>query len=273
MLSKNQIKFVNSLKQKKNRTEHNLFIAEGIKIVPELLLSKIKVKQIFASSDFLNITNIDKDIECIEVKLNELERLSALITPNEVLAVCEIPEYELNNVDFNDKLTLVLDNIQDPGNLGTIIRIADWFGIENIICSNETADAFNPKVVQATMGSIARIKVHYIGLAEFFENYQKSYSNKSAGRKPEGIHIYGALIDGENIYNSPLASNGFIIIGNESKGISNDIISYVTDKISIPSFSHSKSADGKAESLNAAIAASIICSEFRRGRSLNTNAY
>ena len=265
MLSKNQLKFVNSLKQKKFRAEHNLFIAEGTKIVSELLESKIKVEQLYASPDFFASfrerrgmkTKIDKAIECIEVKENELERLSGQITPNEVLAVCEIPRYELKKEDLNDKLTLVLDNIKDPGNLGTIIRIADWFGIDTIICSNETVDAFNPKVVQATMGSIARIKLHYIDLNEFFEELKIDKENAK-------LPIYGALLEGSSIYAKQLTANGIIIIGNESKGISDIIVPYITDRISIPSFSHIKPETGEAESLNAAIATSIICSEFRR---------
>ena len=254
MLSKNQLKFVNSLKQKKFREEHNLFIAEGTKIVLELLQSKIIVKQLFATADFFNKVKIDKNIESIEVKLNELERISTQTSPNEVLAVCEIPEYKLNHGELNDKLTLVLDNIKDPGNLGTIIRIADWFGIESIICSNETVDAFNPKVIQATMGSVSRIKLIYTDLVEFLK-FQHTKSQ---------IRSFGALLSGENIYTKQLPSSGFIIIGNESKGISEQLIPYITDKISIPSFSHFKSVEGEAESLNAAIATSIICSEFRR---------
>ncbi len=265
MLSKNQLKFVNSLKQKKFRTEHNLFIAEGTKIVSELLLSRIKVKQLFATINFLSRieegveqrTKIDKDIECFEIKNDELERLSAQITPNEVLAVCEIPKYVLNNEALNDKLTLVLDTIKDPGNLGTIIRIADWFGIDTIICSKETVDAYNPKVVQATMGSIARIKLHYVDLVDFFEELKIDKTNVK-------LPIYGALIEGSSVYSQKLTANGFIIIGNESKGISNELVPYITDKISIPSFSHFKSIGGEVESLNAAIATSIICSEFRR---------
>ncbi len=259
MLSKNQLKFVNSLKQKKFREEHNLFIAEGTKIVHELLQTQIKVKQVFGTTAFLATfeggrgmnSKINNTIEFIEVKARELERLSALTTANEVLAVCEIPQYELNRAELNDKLTLVLDNIKDPGNLGTIIRIGDWFGIENIICSNETADAFNPKVVQATMCSIARIKLHYIDLIKFFEE------NKQ-------LPVYGALLDGENIYTKQLTSIGFILIGNESKGLSDTLLPFITDKISIPSFSHFKGGRGEAESLNAAVATSIICSEFRR---------
>jgi TrmH family RNA methyltransferase len=186
MLSKNQLKFVASLKQKKVREEHNLFIAEGTKIVSELLQSTIKVKQLFATIDFLKNTKIDNSIECIEVKANELERISLLMAPNEVLAVCETPNYTLHINELADKLTLVLDNLKDPGNLGTIIRIADWFGIDAIICSNETVDAYNPKVVQATMGSISRVKLHYVNLPDFFEELKKSPNNLK-------LPVYGQL--------------------------------------------------------------------------------
>lgn len=254
MLSKNQISFVNSLKQKKFREEHLLFIAEGTKIVPELLASDIVVKQIYASSEFLKKTNIPAGVERFEIKLNELDRISSLSTPNEVLAVCEIPVRSFDGNTFKDKLTLVLDDIKDPGNLGTIIRIADWFGIENIICSNDTADSFNPKVIQATMGSIARINVHYTVLRDFF---QKQTTNN---KQP----VFGALLQGENIYSKQLPTAGFIVIGNESRGISQEIQQLITDKINIPSFSHFKQNSGEAESLNAAIATAIICSEFRR---------
>jgi RNA methyltransferase, TrmH family len=255
MLSKNQIKFVNSLKQKKYREEHDLFIAEGAKIVPELLNSDIKVKQVFATSEFLRKHKINDPIERFEIKEAELERISTLMTPNEALALCEIPKYELDVDSLKDKLTLVLDDIKDPGNLGTIIRIADWYGIENIICSSTTADVFNPKVVQATMGSIARIKIHYVDLVEFFTEKVQSLK----------LPVYGALLEGENIYSKKLTSKGFIVIGNESKGISEEVQKLITDKISIPSFSHIKeNSIGEAESLNAAIATAIICSEFRR---------
>jgi TrmH family RNA methyltransferase len=232
MLSKNQLKFVSSLKQKKFREEHNLFIAEGTKIVSELLQSKIKVKQVFATSAFLSKTKIDKSIEWSEVKASELDRLSVQVSSNEVLAVCEIPEYKINYRELNDRLTLVLDDIKDPGNLGTIIRIADWFGIETIICSNETVDAFNPKVVQATMGSIARINLHFTDLNLFFDEFKKTQPENSQ------FPIYGALLEGTAIYSKQLTPNGFIVIGNESKGISTHLLPFITDKISIPSFSH-----------------------------------
>ncbi|MBA3704840.1 MAG: RNA methyltransferase [Bacteroidetes bacterium] len=246
MLSKNQIKFISSLKQKKFREEHHLFIAEGNKVVLELLRSEIKIKQVFATVDFLNKTKINGSIDFLEVKPNEMERISALTTPSDVFAVCEIPTYKLNTDTLKGKLTLVLDDIKDPGNLGTIIRIADWFGISNILCSVNTADAFNPKVVQATMGSISRVKVHYMDLIELFKVESLKFK------------VFGALLEGENIYTKQLPSEGLIVIGNESKGIAESLLSYITDKISIPSFS------AETESLNAAIATAIICSEFRR---------
>lgn len=257
MLTQKQLKLVNELKQKKFRAEHNLFIAEGVKVVTEVLQSAIKVKQLFATADFISNTAIPKYIECIEVKPSELERLTALTTPNEVLAVCETPNYQFVPTELKSKLTLVLDDIRDPGNLGTIIRIADWFGIENIICSNETADVFNPKVVQATMGSITRIKVHYVGLIPFFENLKNNQTLAD-------IPVYGALLDGSNLYKESLSAEGLIVIGNESKGISADVVKCISHKISIPSYSHYKTNGGEAESLNAAIATSIICAEFRR---------
>ncbi len=254
MLSKSQIQFVKSLKIKKFREEHHLFIAEGVKTVHELLSSSIKIKQLYAVSGFFRTTVIDASIERFEIKESELERISMLTTPNDVLAVCEMPAYELNPETLKDKLTLVLDDIKDPGNLGTIIRIADWFGIENIICSPQTAELYNPKVVQATMGSLSRIKVHYKDLSAFLGHQTSNI----------GLPVYGALLEGENIYTETLSPSGFIIIGNESKGISETLVPFITHKISIPSFSHFKPSIGEAESLNAAVAAAVICFEFRR---------
>lgn len=258
MVSKKQIQFVNSLKQKKYREEYQLFIAEGAKIVPELLHSDIQVEQIYATREFLEKHDIEKTIECIEVKYNELERLSAQTTPGEVLAVCKIPVHAFDKKALRNKLTLVLDDIKDPGNLGTIIRIADWFGIDTVICSSESADAYNPKVVQATMGSIARIRLHYLDLGVFFEDIKGAFDS--------AFPVYGALLEGENIYKKQLSGEGFIVIGNESRGISGAIETFINHRISIPSFAHFKSVKGEAESLNAAIATAIICSEFRRGQ-------
>jgi TrmH family RNA methyltransferase len=254
MLSKNQIKFLNALKQKKIREEHQLFVAEGNKIIPELLDSSIRVKQVYAIEPAIEKLKRKNHTEYILVKPAELERISSLTTPNEMLAVCEVPQSELNIQNLKNKLTLVLDTIKDPGNLGTIIRIADWFGIEEIVCSFQSTDAFNPKVVQATMGSIARVKIHYTDLIQFF------HTNQQVLKLP----VYGALLEGEKIYSHKLMQTALIMIGNESKGISPELISFVTHKITIPSFSHFKSIQGETESLNAAIATAVICSEFRR---------
>lgn len=254
MLSKNQIKFLNSLKQKKSREQLHLFVAEGNKIVTELVASNMKVKQVYGLEPALEKLNCSKELECIAVKQADLDRISSLTTPNEMLAVCEMPDHPLNISGLNNKLTLLLDTIQDPGNLGTIMRIADWFGMETIVCSPQTVDVYNPKVIQATMGSIARINIHYTDLIEFLKlNQQQS-----------NLPVYGALLQGEDIYSKTLPSAGFILIGNESKGISNSILPYITHKICIPSFSRFKSTPAAVESLNAAIAAAIICSEFRR---------
>jgi len=261
MLLKNQLKFVTSLKQKKNREAQQLFIAEGTKVVTELLSSSIVVKQLFATPQFFKDKKIDHTTECFEIKTSELERISSLTTPNEVLAICEIPNYELVAGELENKLTLVLDDIKDPGNLGTIIRIADWFGIENIICSTETVESFNPKVVQATMGSIARVKIHRMDLIAFFK--VKSLPATQAGSK-WNVESFGAVLNGENIYSKTLPVNGLIVIGNESRGISEEVLPYIKNKIGIPSFSSYKQGNEKAESLNAAIATAIICSEFRR---------
>jgi RNA methyltransferase, TrmH family len=248
MLTKNQARFISSLKLKKNREDHGLFLAEGVKIVNDILHSGIKVKQIFSSRNFqLSIFNYQ--IEVVRVKESELKKISSLSTPNEVVAVCEIPEYKLEFPALQHKLSLVLDTIQDPGNLGTIIRIADWFGIEHIICSPDTVEAYNPKVIQATMGSISRVKVHYRELATFL---------REAKIKMKEPKIYGAVLQGENMYREELSSEGLLMMGNESKGISEELLSMATHRISIPNYG------GGAESLNAAIATALICAEFRR---------
>lgn len=250
MLSKNQVKFVTSLAMKKFRSEHGLFIAEGVKIVNELLSSSIVVKQLYATKEYLSELEIrNPQPEIYEVSESELQRISQLTTPNRVLAVAEVPKYELNHEELRDQLTLVLDDVRDPGNLGTIIRIADWFGIPHVICSPTSADAWNSKVVQATMGSIARIKVHYTDLEKFLPAMQ--------------LPVYGAVLEGDNIYSKKLQQKGLIVIGNESRGISGAVLAHVTDKITIPNYSGNNQL-GEAESLNAAIATAVICAEFRR---------
>lgn len=250
MLSKNKIKFINSLKIKKFRDEYQQFIAEGDKLVCDLLSGNYKIIEIFAVRDWLEKHVISNQIMVNEITEDELERISQLSTPNKVLAILDYKQsLKPENLNY-DELILVLDEIKDPGNLGTIIRIADWFGIKNIICSENSVDVYNPKVVQATMGSIARINVSYCDLNSFMKAI------------PHEIPIYGTLLDGENIYEQPLSKNGIIIVGNESRGISEPVLPCITNKLFIPSYA--QNADNKAESLNASVAAAIVCAEFKR---------
>jgi TrmH family RNA methyltransferase len=214
--------------------------------------SHIHVEQIYATDNFKVPPSGNNTKHAVErVDERDLKKISALATPYNALALCRIPVNQLNIDEFTGKLTLALDGVQDPGNFGTIIRIADWFGIENIICSHGTVDVFNPKVIQATMGSIARINIHYCNFYDILTDIR---------HKKVKIKIYCALIAGENIYTKKLSRSSLIIVGNESKGISEKIISLADEKISIPSFAENKIA----ESLNVACSAAIICAEFRR---------
>jgi len=254
MLSKNQISQVVALHQKKFRKAENMFIAEGEKVVTDLLQSSFDVKKIFATSSFIERYHKrfqKKSVsEWVEVTESELNKISSLNTPNQVVALAAIPSYQFDKSSIQNKLNLVLDDISDPGNLGTIIRIADWFGIENIICSTDTADCYNPKVVQASMGSLFRIKIHYMNLENFLAE------NKSS-------NIYGTTLDGENIYSAKLSHEGFIVVGSESTGISTEIKNYLTHKVYIPDF-NLKAGKNQPDSLNAAVATAIVCAEFRR---------
>ena len=242
MLVKSQAKYIQSLGQKKSRDESGAFIAEGPKIVSELLLEiPAQVKQVLGLKEWLaDHTDLLRGVEAIEISPAELEKISQLQTPNQVLAVVNKND-EVTAVNPAGKLTLALDTIQDPGNLGTIIRIADWFGIEYIICDQDCADLYNPKVVQATMGSIARVKLLYTDLAGWLAEQTTT--------------IYAAALEGEDITTMPKPAEGIIVIGNESKGISPGIFNLITKKITIP-------RKGKAESLNAAVATGIILSHL-----------
>ena len=254
MLTKNQIKHIISLQQKKFRSKHNQFVLEGDKIVKELLNFNIKIKFLFATENYLNANNIEeKDFEIIPVTEKEINRISSQTSPQNIIAIAEIPNFSTNETEISNSLSLVLDDLQDPGNLGTIIRIADWFGIENIFCSEKTVDAYNSKVVQATMGAIIRVKIHYIELEQLFEKYTNI----------PNFYIFGTFLEGENIYKTNLESNGFIVIGNESKGINLHYEKYINKKIQIPTFSKNET---KTESLNAAVATAIVCSEFMRSQ-------
>ncbi len=250
MISKNRIKFISSLSTKKARNQNGLFIIEGTKLVLELLDSDFDVEYIVAYESWFSENRTSPEIETIETNEQGMKKISNLTTPSDVLAVAKIPDINIDEFSCASELVLVLDDIRNPGNLGTIIRIADWFGIKQIICSNETVDVYNPKVVQATMGAIFRTKLYYCHLADFFSIQQKQHS----------IPVYGTFMEGESIYTKQLPNSAYIIMGNEGIGISSEIEKHISQKISIPSFS-----DGKgSESLNVAIATSIILSEFKR---------
>ena len=234
MLSRNEVKYIQSLRHKKNRDEDDLFIAEGVKIVDELISADFVIKNIYAVKDWIEKNSTVENV--IEVSDDELKRISNFETPNKVLAV--VGQNKSTQIpDLENKITLLLDGIQDPGNLGTIIRTADWFGVENIIASPDTADMYNPKVVQATMGSIARINIFYTDLNAFLST--------------NTITVCAAGLDGENISAIDKINECILIIGNESKGVRESIQPYIQKKISIQK-------NGKAESLNAAVAAGII---------------
>ncbi len=247
MISKNQIKFVRQLEQKKFRKAENLFIAEGHKVVGDLLAAGFRPTQLFATNEWISC---NPTVSAIEVTPDELARVSLQQHPQQVLALFPIPNYDPSSpiAQHLSSLSLLLDNIQDPGNLGTIIRIADWFGIDTIYCSTGTVDAWNPKVVQATMGSIARVKIIYIEPDTLFNQIPPDYP------------IYGTFLDGDNIYTQQLTPHGLIVMGNEGNGISDAVRKRVSKKLLIPDFHKGDTAD----SLNVAIATAITCSEFRR---------
>ena len=246
-LSKNKIKLIRSLEQRKFRRETGLFVAEGNKLVTDNLTS-MRCETLIATPQWLTAHPEAKAPEIIEASREELGKVSFLKTPQEVVGVFRRPSYELRPEALRGKLTLVLDTVQDPGNLGTIIRLADWFGIEDIVCSAETADCFAPKTVQATMGAIARVRVHYTDLAAFLSAM-------------EGMPVYGTFLEGDNLYETPLTAEGLIVMGNEGRGISDALRPLITREVHIPSFPPERTT---SESLNVAIATAIICAEFRR---------
>jgi TrmH family RNA methyltransferase len=240
MISKNQIKLITGLHQKKQRFANQLFFAEGIKVIQELVQSNFELEYLFTTQNDFETVRSSKRIAVTE---QELKKISALSTPNTCLAVFKIPA-EKKIIDSD--LIIALDDIRDPGNLGTILRLCDWFGIQQIICSKETVDIFNPKVVQATMGSIARVNVNYVDLKSFITNAK--------------LPVFGTFMNGENIYQSVLPQNGIIIMGNEANGISAEIEKTVTSRLTIPRFGTLQ----KTESLNVATATAIVLSEFKR---------
>ena len=251
MISKNKIKYIRSLELKKNRNKEGKFVAEGFKVVDDLLALQ-PADLIVATQEWLHGKHLAAQTEVIEVTEEELKKVSFLQHPQQVLAVfrqATSGDYSINT----SELSLALDGVQDPGNLGTIIRIADWFGITHIYCSQDTADVYNPKVVQATMGSIARVKVEYGNLLALVESL------------PADVPVYGTLLDGDNIYQQQLENRGLIVMGNEGKGISPALAKKVNRRLLIPNFPEGRAT---ADSLNVAIATAITCSEFRRTKSL-----
>lgn len=247
MLSKSKIKYIRSLELKKFRSEYQTFVAEGNKLVAELL-DTFECELLVARTSWLATQgNISAQELLTDDEGEGIRKASFLKNPQDVLAVFKQPRYDLAEISTANQLTLALDGIQDPGNLGTIIRIADWFGIKHIVCSKDTADVYNPKVVQATMGALARVKVHYTDLTEFLE--------------AQNTPIFGSFLEGEDMYTRSLPSSGIIVMGNEGNGIRDSVAATVTDKLFIPPYPVGYET---SESLNVAVATAIICSEFRR---------
>ena len=240
MLSKNQIKLISSLQQKKHRFANQLFFAEGIKVIQELVKSNFELEHLYTTKDDFNDVASNKRSVISE---NELNKISALSTPNTCLTVFRIP-WEQKIIESG--LIIALDSIRDPGNLGTILRLCDWFGIQQLICSKETVDIYNPKVVQATMGSIARVNVNYVDLETFIKQTE--------------LPVFGTFMDSENIYKTTLPQEGIIVMGNEANGISENIEKLINKRLTIPRFGNTQIT----ESLNVATATAIILSEFRR---------
>ena len=239
MLTKNDIKLIKSLKYRKHRVENNLFVIEGLKIINEFINSDWEVKKIFLTND----TDLKTNLNLNYISNSELKRISFLKSPNKVLALVKIPKLIKN---IKGKLIIALDGIQDPGNLGTIIRLADWFGVSNILCSKNCVDVYNPKVVQSTMGSILRVSVNYVNLVKEIQNLSK-------------YKLFSSVLDGRNINDIDINGNSIILFGNESKGISEELISLSENKISIPKLSSSK-----IDSLNVSNACAIVLNNFIR---------
>ena len=239
MVSDKQIKIIKSLKLKKNRIKHNLFVAEGDKTILELILADFKINSLYSINT--NIEGVENSV--VQLSKSELSKMSNLLNPKNSLGIFEIPKSK--NIDYN-KLIIGLDNISDPGNLGTIIRLCDWFGVEDLICSLETVDCYNPKVVQASMGSISRINITYLDLKKTIEN--------------NSIKTYGTYMQGDSLYDIDEIQKGLVLFGNEANGINPNLSKFIDKRLSIPRFGKLK----KTESLNVANALSIVLSENAR---------
>ena len=239
MLSKGQIKLINSLSQKKYRQKNALFVAEGIKVIKELLNSNFELERLFSEADLFFTENNKMQL----LEANELKKITKLATPQTALALFKIPQKKQT---ITEDFIVALDGVRDPGNLGTIIRLCDWFGVKQLLCSKDTVDCYNEKVVQATMGSIARVEVIYGDLAEEISKLD--------------LPVFGTFMNGENIYESSLSFKGILVLGNEANGISDEIKQLSKHQISIPQFGETKNT----ESLNVATATAILLSEFKR---------
>ncbi len=259
MFSKNKIKLVRSLEHRKYRLSHGLFVAEGPKVVGELM-ERFSCSYLCCLDEWLHCgINIPEGVECDVVSNEELQKVSFQEHPQQVLAIFELPKQK-NNIELGyaelvkaaeDDICIALDGVQNPGNVGTIIRLADWFGISDVICARGTADVFSPKVIQATMGSIARVNIHEVNLPDLLKSM------------PVDVPVFGTFLDGGNIYTQQLPNHGVIVMGNEGNGISDAVASLVNQRITIPNFSkHNQQAD----SLNVAVATAVVCSEFRRNK-------
>ncbi|WEK20383.1 MAG: RNA methyltransferase [Candidatus Pedobacter colombiensis] len=245
MLSKSQISFIKSLHQKKYRKENGIFIIEGIKSIEEFIQSNYQIHSIYyLAQHHALLPNLPTNIKLFEVNNAELDKISALQTPQGILALVNIPKPPLLNLaDLKNSFTLVLDGVQDPGNMGTIIRTADWFGFKQIICSNNCVEVYNPKTVQATMGSLSRVNIYYEELSMVLKNIK--------------LPIFGAVLDGKSMYKTDWGNEGLVILGNEGQGITPEVIKLITNPVTIP-------RTGGAESLNVAISAAILCADISR---------
>ncbi len=249
MASRSTISFIRSLHQKKFRLEEGCFLVEGPKLVAEVLHSDFVVQKIYATPEWESVgMNLSVEVELLTEK--EIGQVSTLQTPNKVIAVVQIPAHQ-QPLSPASGLHIMVDQVQDPGNLGTIIRIADWFGIASVICSADTVEAYNPKVVQATMGSLFRVPLHYSPLPDLL-------TKNAQGAK---LPVYATLLEGDDLYEKPLSADGIIIMGNESRGLNRILLPFISRGLKIPSAIH---RGAKAESLNVAVATGIVCAEFRR---------
>lgn len=252
MLGKNRIKTIRSLEHKKYRQRENLFVAEGSKLVSSLLASGMEVEVLTGIPESLDLLGslCDAANLVVEAEPGELAKATFLKSPPTCIALCRLPRVSLSAISLERELILCLDGIQDPGNLGTIVRLAAWFGIHDLVCSEESADLYSPKAVQATMGALANVRVHYTPLEEFFGNAREKQ-----------VPVMGTFLAGENIYRADLTPAGILVVGSEGQGIRQELLPWFSQKLTIPDFA----GEGmKPESLNVSVATAIVLSEFRR---------